>query len=163
MAEDQDSSDKSKQFEDRLSYLEMIARDTAARLYQIEKQMGLVFHAVPREMKPPVNREPKQETKQEAQIQNETERTGAPAINETVAGSEPAKPIVSPDGSRQTSGAHRNPHRRAPPRSTKPWRALSLRSLSSRRMSPDNRVGLYELLPNGRDRRLLSLALHTRP
>src|ERR1041384_895395 len=115
MAEDQDSSDKSKQFEDRLSYLEMIARDTAARLYQIEKQMGLVFHAVPREMKPPVNREPKQETKQEAQIQNETERTGAPAINETVAGSEPAKPIVSPDVSRQPSGPIRTPSERPGP------------------------------------------------
>src|ERR1041384_8050539 len=115
MAEDQDSSDKSKQFEDRLSYLEMIARDTAARLYQIEKQMGLVFHAVPREMKPPVNREPKQETKQEAQIQNETERPGAPASNEPVGGSEPAKPIVSQDVSRQPSGPIRTPSERPGP------------------------------------------------
>jgi uncharacterized membrane protein len=51
MADDQSSPDKSKQLDDRLSYLELVARDTAARLYEIEKQLGLVFHAVPRDLK----------------------------------------------------------------------------------------------------------------
>ena len=51
MAEHDSSPDKSKQLEDRLNYLELVARDTAARLYEIEKHLGLVFHAVPRELK----------------------------------------------------------------------------------------------------------------
>jgi uncharacterized membrane protein len=59
MAEDQSSPDKSKQLDDRLSYLEMVARDTAARLYEIEKHLGLVFHAVPRDLEthPEIKRE----------------------------------------------------------------------------------------------------------
>lgn len=59
MAEDQSSPDKSKQLDDRLRYLELVARDTAARLYEIEKHLGLVFHAVPRDLKtaPPIKRE----------------------------------------------------------------------------------------------------------
>lgn len=50
MADDQSSPDKPKQLDDRLSYLELVARDTAARLYEIEKHLGLVFHAVPRDL-----------------------------------------------------------------------------------------------------------------
>src|SRR5712692_10489300 len=50
MAEDSSSSDKIKQVQDRLSYLESVARDTVARLYEIEKRLGLVFRAVPREL-----------------------------------------------------------------------------------------------------------------
>jgi uncharacterized membrane protein len=50
MAEDSSPLDKIKQLDDRLSYLETVARDTVARLYEIEKQLGLVFHAVPREL-----------------------------------------------------------------------------------------------------------------
>lgn len=49
--DDQSSPDKSKRLDDRLSYLELVARDTAARLYEIEKHLGLVFHAVPRDLK----------------------------------------------------------------------------------------------------------------
>ena len=51
MAEDDSSPDKQKQIDDRVTYLETVARDTAARLYAIEKQLGLVFRAVPRELK----------------------------------------------------------------------------------------------------------------
>ena len=50
MAEDSSPLDKIKQLDDRLGYLETVARDTVARLYEIEKQLGLVFHAVPREL-----------------------------------------------------------------------------------------------------------------
>ncbi|HXU37789.1 MAG TPA: DUF2339 domain-containing protein [Blastocatellia bacterium] len=49
--DDQSSPDKSKRLDDRLSYLELVARDTASRLYEIEKHLGLVFHAVPRDLK----------------------------------------------------------------------------------------------------------------
>ncbi|PYT06356.1 MAG: hypothetical protein DMF60_09560, partial [Acidobacteria bacterium] len=51
MAEDNDSPEKNKQLDDRLNYLESVARDTVARLYEIEKRLGLVFGAVPRELK----------------------------------------------------------------------------------------------------------------
>ena len=50
MAEDSDSPDKIKQLDVRLNYLEYVARDTVARLYEIEKRLGLVFRAVPREL-----------------------------------------------------------------------------------------------------------------
>ena len=50
MAEDSSPLDKIKHLDDRLSYLETVARDTVARLYEIEKHLGLVFHAVPREL-----------------------------------------------------------------------------------------------------------------
>lgn len=53
MAEDSDSPDKIKQLDDRLNYLESVARDTVARLYEIEKRLGLVFRAVPRELQTP--------------------------------------------------------------------------------------------------------------
>jgi uncharacterized membrane protein len=50
MAEDSSSPDKIKQVQDRLNYLESVARETVARLYEIEKRLGLVFRAVPREL-----------------------------------------------------------------------------------------------------------------
>ena len=50
MADDSDSADKPKQVDDRLNHLESIARDTNARLYEIEKRLGLLFTAVPREI-----------------------------------------------------------------------------------------------------------------
>src|SRR5512143_2836966 len=53
MAEDSSSPDKIEQLNARLDYLESVARDTVARLYAIEKQLGLVFRAVPREINPP--------------------------------------------------------------------------------------------------------------
>lgn len=53
MADDSSSPDKIKQLDDRLNYLELVARDTAARLYEIEKRLGLVFRAVPRELATP--------------------------------------------------------------------------------------------------------------
>ena len=57
MAEDSDSPDKIKQLDDRLKYLESVARDTVARLYEIEQRLGLVFRAVPRELKTPTEGE----------------------------------------------------------------------------------------------------------
>jgi uncharacterized membrane protein len=51
MAEDDPSPDKQQQIVERVTYLESVARDTVARLYAIEKQLGLVFRAVPRELK----------------------------------------------------------------------------------------------------------------
>ena len=68
MAEDESSPDKSKEYHDRLSYLEMVARDTAARLYEIEKHMGLVFHAVPREVKPSPEFKPEDQRPQASSI-----------------------------------------------------------------------------------------------
>ena len=53
MAEDSSSPDQIKQLESRLNYLESVARETVARLYAIEKQLGLVFRAVPRELHTP--------------------------------------------------------------------------------------------------------------
>ena len=53
MADDSSSSDKIKQLDDRLNYLESIARETVARLYAMEKHLGLVFRAVPRELDTP--------------------------------------------------------------------------------------------------------------
>jgi uncharacterized membrane protein len=53
MAEDSDSPEKIKQLDVRLNYLEYVARDTVARLYEIEKRLGLVFRAVPRELQTP--------------------------------------------------------------------------------------------------------------
>ena len=52
MAEDDSSPDKQQQIDERVTYLESVARDTVARLYAIEKQLGLVFRAVPRELQP---------------------------------------------------------------------------------------------------------------
>ncbi|MEK6408382.1 MAG: DUF2339 domain-containing protein [Acidobacteriota bacterium] len=53
MAEDSDAPERTKQLDNRLNYLETVARDTVARLYEIEKRLGLVFRAVPRELKTP--------------------------------------------------------------------------------------------------------------
>lgn len=91
MAEDQSSPDKSKQLDDRLSYLEMVARDTAARLYEIEKHLGLVFHAVPRDIKtPPV-------TKPEAvRGIDDAVKTGESASNATVHQERGSAPLAQP-------------------------------------------------------------------
>src|SRR5947207_14416453 len=85
MVEDKDSPDKPTHVEDRLSYLDLVAGDTAARLYEIEKHLGLVFHAVPREIKGPIEKE----------IRKDDESKDAPAI-ETPIAIEPAKQIVEP-------------------------------------------------------------------
>ena len=53
MADDSSSSDKIKQLDARLNYLESVARETVARLYAVEKHLGLVFRAVPRELDTP--------------------------------------------------------------------------------------------------------------
>lgn len=58
MADDSSSPEKLKQLDARLAYLESVARDTVARIYEIEKQMGLVFRAVPRELKSPSEKKP---------------------------------------------------------------------------------------------------------
>src|SRR5215510_11658130 len=59
MAEDSTSPDKLKQLDDRLNYLESVARETVARLYAVEKHLGLVFKAVPRQLDqpPPVDQQ----------------------------------------------------------------------------------------------------------
>jgi uncharacterized membrane protein len=76
MAEDSSPPDKTKQLDDRLNYLESVARDTVARLYEIEKRLGLVFRAVPRELKasgegdrPSRQARPKMEAKMERETQ----------------------------------------------------------------------------------------------
>ena len=53
MADDSSSPDKLQQLEARLNYLESVARDNVARLYAIEKHLGLIFRAVPRELEKP--------------------------------------------------------------------------------------------------------------
>jgi uncharacterized membrane protein len=79
MAEDNDSPDKSKQFEDRLSYLELVARDTAARLYEIEKHLGLTFRAVSREIKP------------EPEIKHEDQGPDLGLLNESISPAAPSE------------------------------------------------------------------------
>jgi uncharacterized membrane protein len=83
MAEDESSPDKSKQLEDRLNYLELVARDTAARLYEIEKQLGLVFHAVPRELK------------KEPIVKTEETRSDATASEQPIVTKQPAAQFVA--------------------------------------------------------------------
>src|SRR5262245_48460364 len=53
MAEDSTSPDKLKQLDERLNYLESVARETVARLYAVEKHLGLVFKAVPKHLDQP--------------------------------------------------------------------------------------------------------------
>src|SRR4029450_8745040 len=53
MAEDSTSPDKLKQLDDRLNYLESVARETVARLYAVEKHLGLGFKAVPKHLDQP--------------------------------------------------------------------------------------------------------------
>lgn len=53
MADDNSSPDKIRQLDARLSYLESVARETVARLYALEKHLGLVFRTVPRELETP--------------------------------------------------------------------------------------------------------------
>jgi uncharacterized membrane protein len=53
MADDSSSQDKLEQLDARLNYLESVARETVARLYAMEKHLGLVFRAVPRELGTP--------------------------------------------------------------------------------------------------------------
>jgi len=50
MAEGSTSPDKLKQLDERLNYLESVARETVARLYAVEKHLGLVFKAVPKHL-----------------------------------------------------------------------------------------------------------------
>ena len=57
MAEDSPAPDKLKQLDARLNYLESVARDTVARLYEVEKHLGLVFRAVPRQLDQPAQPE----------------------------------------------------------------------------------------------------------
>src|SRR5262249_32372235 len=55
MADDDSSEpEKIKELSARLDYLESVARETVARLYAIEKQLGLVFRAVPRQLEKPI-------------------------------------------------------------------------------------------------------------
>jgi uncharacterized membrane protein len=83
MAEDRSSPDKLKQLDDRLSYLELVARDTAARLYEIEKHLGLVFHAVSRDMKAP------------RAIQHEDQRSEVGGIEAALKNTEPAGKLTA--------------------------------------------------------------------
>ena len=50
MADDSNPPDEIAKLNDRLNYLESVARETVARLYAIEKHLGLVFRAVPRQV-----------------------------------------------------------------------------------------------------------------
>ncbi len=78
MAEDSSSPEKIKQLDARLTYLESVARETVARLYAIEKQLGLVFRAVPRELNVPAQTEREAQVRPEAhgerESRNELER-----------------------------------------------------------------------------------------
>lgn len=95
MAEDQSSPDKPKQLDDRLSYLELVARDTAARLYEIEKHLGLVSHAVPRERKTPL----------------ETRHEGPGGIDEVMKTTEPEQPSAHlTEGISGEPAASQGPH-----------------------------------------------------
>ncbi|MEK6323183.1 MAG: DUF2339 domain-containing protein [Acidobacteriota bacterium] len=97
MAEDSDSPERIKQLDDRLNYLELVARDTAARLYEIEKRLGLVFRAVPRELEAPADIE------REAQLSRL--RTAEEALKPGDLSGEAASvaPPVSPTDPRQSS------------------------------------------------------------
>jgi uncharacterized membrane protein len=94
MAEDQSSPDKSKQLNDRLSYLEMVARDTAARLYEIEKRLGLVFHAVPRDLETPPEVKREDQRSESARGIEDAVKPGT-SVTETH-GSDSVSPDISP-------------------------------------------------------------------
>ena len=90
MAEDSSSQDKIKQLDARLSYLESVARETVARLYAMEKHLGLVFGAVPRELDAP------------PQIDREAQLSRLRAVEEAlktpVPSSQPAAQQETPSG-----------------------------------------------------------------
>ena len=92
MADDSSSPDEIKQLDARLNYLESVARETVARLYELEKHLGLVFRAVPRELQTPAQREG--ETRQaRLQAVEETLKTAVPpAAQEKPPASETAQP-----------------------------------------------------------------------
>jgi uncharacterized membrane protein len=79
MADDSSPPDEIKQLDARLNYLESVARETVARLYAVEKHLGLVFRAVPRELQTPAQRET---VPRQARLQaiEETLKTAVPPV-----------------------------------------------------------------------------------
>ncbi len=82
MADDSSSPDKIKQLDARLNYLESVARETVARLYAMEKHLGLVFRAVPRELDTP------------PQIDREAQLSRLRAVEEVLKTAVPPKPAA---------------------------------------------------------------------
>ena len=92
MADDSSSPDKIRQIDARLEYLESVARETVARLYAMEKHLGLVFRAVPRELATPpqVEREPQLSRLRAVEEALKTAPPGQP--QETPRAAQPAQP-----------------------------------------------------------------------
>jgi len=90
MADDSSAPDKIKQLDARLNYLESVARETVARLYAMEKHLGLVFRAVPRELDTPPQIE------REAQLSRL--RAVEEALKTTAPSSQPAEQEKPPSG-----------------------------------------------------------------
>lgn len=107
MADDDSSEpEKIKELSTRLDYLESVARETVARLYAVEKQLGLVFRTVPRELeKPaqPIDQRSRLDAVEEALRVKETPKTQprevppperAPIIQPAPPESSISKPVV---------------------------------------------------------------------
>lgn len=101
MAEDSDSPEKIKQLNERLNYLESMARDTVARLYEIEKRLGLVFQAVPRELKGPA------EIEREAQLARL--RAAEEALKSTTRREQPSQHIEGAERDLGSDASHEQP------------------------------------------------------
>jgi uncharacterized membrane protein len=99
MADDSSSPDKIKQLDARLSYLESVARETVARLYAMEKHLGLVFRAVPRELdaSPRIERDAQLSRLRAVEEALKTAAPSSqPAAQEKLPATEPAQPVSQP-------------------------------------------------------------------
>ena len=95
MADDSSSPDKIKQLDARLNYLESVARETVARLYAIEKHLGLVFRAVPRELDTPPQVEREAQLSRLRAVEEALKTTSPssqPAAQEKPRATEPGQP-----------------------------------------------------------------------
>ena len=100
MADDSSSPDNIKQIDARLDYLESVARETVARLYAMEKHLGLVFRAVPRELDTP------------PQVGREAQLARLRAVEEAFKTAVPSSQPATPE--KPSSGPSAQPDSRVP-------------------------------------------------
>ena len=98
MADDNSSPDEIKQLDARLNYLESVARETVARLYALEKHLGLVFRTVPRELETPPQADREAQLSRLRAIEEalKTAPSGQPASQESRSATEPPQPVSPP-------------------------------------------------------------------
>ena len=98
MAEDSSSPDKIEQLDARLNYLESVARETVARIYALEKHLGLVFRTVPRELDTPtqVDREAQLSRLRAIEEVLNTAPSVQPSPEQRSSAAQPAQPLSRP-------------------------------------------------------------------